>query len=515
MRPPVLRALQEHLPGNRVYPMVAAAAAIAMVSAWFNQGFFSHDEHFQILEFAWHKLRGTPADGLAWEFQARMRPGLQPWVAAGLISGLQALGLFTPFATAFLLRLISGFLGLWISLVLCLRTMAGVRDTSLKPLLLAGTLFLWFLPYTHGRFASENWGGLLFFGGLCLLIETTDRASDSRWLLRGVLAGLLWGAAFYCRFQIGLAIAGAGAWLLLVGRVRPAGLTALAASFILTCALNTAIDHWLYGVWVVTPFNYFNTNIVQGKAATFGTEPWWFYLAQLLGLLVPPFSVLLLGLLAVSVWLRPRDVLVWTVVPFVAGHTLLAHKEVRFMIPMTYALVPLLVLGADSLPAALRSHVSGWRNRVATAAAGRVFIGLNLLALAVMMFKPSSETAVVYSALYDEGRKAPVLLYTVTSLPYNLGGDAVDFYRPGSLTVRTLRDAGELRAAIDAHPGHVFFFQQSLQAPLWMVNEHIACTPVAQTLPPWAARFNLNNWTSRMYRWSVFSVTARAERGGC
>src|SRR5579871_6522000 len=197
----VLRALERELPGVRVRTMVAAEALIALASAWFNDGFFSHDEHFQIIEFAWHKLGRTPADGLAWEFAARMRPGIQPWLAAGLFRGLDAIGWFTPFFATFLLRLASGLLGLWVSLELCLRVLPWVRNAALRRVLLTGMLFLWFLPYVHGRFASENWGGLLFFAGLCPLLDALEPARG-RALLRGAVAGLLWSAAFYARFQV-------------------------------------------------------------------------------------------------------------------------------------------------------------------------------------------------------------------------------------------------------------------------------------------------------------------------
>ena len=510
----VVRTLEAQLPGTPVRLIVAAAAIVAVASAWFNVGFFSHDEHFQILEFAWYKLGRTPGDALAWEFAARMRPALQPWLAAGLFKGLEALGLFTPIFAAFVLRVVSGLLAVWISLELCVRTIPWVRDASLRRLMLPGMLFLWFLPYTHGRFASENWGGLLFFGGLCFLLDIGDSPGRRPSSVRFALAGLLWGAAFYCRFQVGLAIAGAGAWLLVVDRARLRSIGALAAAFLIACALNVALDHWLYGEWVFTPYNYLYTNLVEGKAASFGTQAWWFYLAQMLGLLVPPFSPLLVGVLIASVWLCRRNVLVWAVVPFVIGHNLLGHKETRFLVPITYAIVPLLVLSADRLPETLRAKLARWPSPRVAAAAGRTFVALNLLALAVMMFKPSSETAIVYERLYAESRKGPMVLYTKSLLPYSMAGNAVNFYRPENVTVKMLGDVSELSMAMAASPGRVFFFQQSLEPPDWMAAGHIACTPVARTLPLWGRRFNLNNWMSKMYQWSVFSV-ATAATGGC
>jgi phosphatidylinositol glycan class B len=208
-------------------------------------------------------------------------------------------------------------------------------------------------------------------------------------------------------------------------------------------------------------------------------------------------------------------VLVWAVVPFVVGHTILPHKEVRFLIPITYALVPLIVIGADSLPARVQAAFSGWWGRPAMTTTRWVFVGLNVLGLAVMTFKPSSETEIIYRRLYEESQRHPIVLFTRSGLPYDMAGDLVDFYRPGNVAVKTLGDVREVRAAMAAGPGRVFVFQQSLQAPLWMANEQIACAPLAQTLPPWVMRYNMNNWTSRMYRWSVFGVNPGAGHGGC
>jgi hypothetical protein len=38
---------------------------------------------------------------------------------------------------------------------------------------------------------------------------------------------------------------------------------------------------------------------------------------------------------------------------------------------------------------------------------------------------------------------------------------------------------------------------------------------VARTLPLWARQFNLNNWMSKMYQWSVFSVSPASTYGDC
>ena len=124
MLPPrAWRALQLEVPRVRIGWIVAGALLIHVVSAWFNGGSINADEHYQILEFAWYRLGHEPAATLPWEFAARIRPGLQPYIAAGLIAGLQSVHVFTPYLAVFLLRLVSSLLGLWVSLAVAARSL--------------------------------------------------------------------------------------------------------------------------------------------------------------------------------------------------------------------------------------------------------------------------------------------------------------------------------------------------------------------------------------------------------
>ena len=318
-RPPVFGALAAHVGARRAAWLVAGGLAVVVASAWFNRGFLSYDEHFQILEFAWYKLGRAPAETLAWEFREQMRPGLQPLMAVWAARGVEAIGVSSPFVLAFLLRLASGLLGVWVSLAVATRVLPEIRSERLKVVLVAGSMFLWFLPFAHVRFSADNWGGLLFFAGLCLLLDAVGEAgADARatWRWGGrpgppgsvaaaAAAGLLWGFAFYFRYQIGFSIAGAGCWLLFVRRARPAVLAALALSFLVACAAGALADRWLYDAWVFTPYEYVRANLIEGKAAGFGVEPWWFYGGQMLLFLLPPFSVVLVGLLGAAAWYRP------------------------------------------------------------------------------------------------------------------------------------------------------------------------------------------------------------------
>src|SRR5260221_12769536 len=126
--PSALASLRAQLPGFRLGLFLAAAVTVHLIAAWFNGGFLSWDEHYQIIEFAQYKLgRQSPA-GLAWEFAETMRPALQPWIAAGAIRLGDALGVASPFAIAFVLRAMSTLLGLGMSFELCARTCRAIEN---------------------------------------------------------------------------------------------------------------------------------------------------------------------------------------------------------------------------------------------------------------------------------------------------------------------------------------------------------------------------------------------------
>ena len=102
-----LEFLRTAFPGYQAGVFVTLAIGVHIAAAWLNGGFLNADEHYQIIEFAQYKLGYQSASALAWEFQERMRPALQPWLAASIIRSCRAVGVASPFLIAFALRMLS------------------------------------------------------------------------------------------------------------------------------------------------------------------------------------------------------------------------------------------------------------------------------------------------------------------------------------------------------------------------------------------------------------------------
>ena len=78
-----------------------------LLTAFFSEGFYHGDEHFQIIEFAQFKLGKTAQVNLPWEFEAQIRPTLQPVLAMGIFYVCDLISIIDPHTQAFVLRLIT------------------------------------------------------------------------------------------------------------------------------------------------------------------------------------------------------------------------------------------------------------------------------------------------------------------------------------------------------------------------------------------------------------------------
>ena len=306
---------------------VALLFAILLVTALGSYAYFHIDENFQILQWTWWKLGLVDEWTLPMEYALRMRSWFQPflyWLIA------QAIPSRDEFVLAFVFRFATG--------LACLGALLLFVKTLPKALPRETVLLFGFLPYLCVRTSSETLSMAAFTAAYALALRK-----------RFWLAGVLLGAAFEARFQSAFLGLGLVAWLVVVERERtiwklvPGGLGVMAAT--------AFVDHWGYGVWCFPAWNYFHTNIVEGIAALFGSDPPFAYLWMSPANIFLPIVVLLM-VAAVFTWVRhPRHPVTWTTLPFVLLHNLLSHKEERFLFPIAIFALAFVPLGFGEGPA--------------------------------------------------------------------------------------------------------------------------------------------------------------------
>lgn len=325
-----------------------------------------------------------------WDF----RSGIRSWLLPELLAVPMGIGhALAPEGTLHLLfvRLALATLSL---VIVGAAAALGLRISRLHGAMAGFVAAIWFeLVYFAPRALSEPVGLALLMGAVWLLVARRDAPG----LRSFALAGLLMGLSFAVRIQyapalLTLAIFTAGrdwrgAWLpLLAG-----GASALAIDAAANLIMGAVPFRWMVeSVWI---------NLIEGRANHFGVSPmtgylsaiaWYWYIAAA--------PILLLA------WLGAKryPVLLWVALIHLGFHSLIAHKEYRFVLASTALLVILAAIGT----AELLSRAPRRRLALAATGAALAWAGTSA-ALAAGHFRPNwSMEAGLAAALDRAGRPA-------------------------------------------------------------------------------------------------------------
>lgn len=427
------------------------AVVVHLLTAWFSTGFHSADEHYQVIAFAEAKLGHQPTSGLPWEYDARIRSALLPSICWAVFRTADAIGIEDPFILSFLLRLLTAALAL-IAVACFIRAVRHLVPPKLWIAFLLLSYFLWFLPFLHVRFSGETWSGLLFLLGLATLLSPEARRD------RYFRTGLLFGLAFLCRPPVLMMAIGVGAWLVLVRHERPRHLLVWVAGISAMVLSGIVVDHWFYGSFTFTAWNYARLGLVGSPDHPFAAFAWWYYPAWVVKYAIPPIGLAVLAAFATLVVYRPKSLLVWVIIPFLVLHLALPHKDLRFLYPLV-DLLPLLLVLAWAI-------WQEWKMLQAVPPRTLRFILalmaiINLGALAVVMTSPAgSGRTRLAKAIQNQYAYGPVRLNYLTDESTIWDIRLPRFYLPGSATdtlvtepcIPLLQDAGATELLVCDRP---------------------------------------------------------------
>jgi phosphatidylinositol glycan class B len=149
----------------------------------------------------------------------------------------------------------------------------------------------------------------------------------------------------------------------------------------------------------------------------------------------PLIGILLAVALAVFLIRDYRHILVWCLVPFLLAHSLIAHKELRFLFPVVNYIPLILVLAYQAIPST--------RNRQLRKAilypVFAVAILINAGGLLMLMFKPAFDGNIEMLRYLDRNCDRKNLYIIGWSNPYSLGdikGLTPRFYASEKITVK-------------------------------------------------------------------------------
>ena len=290
-----------------------------------DQGLFWADEIFQSLEQGHRLAFGYGL--IPWEFQE----GARSWLFAGVLGGVMKLAWLCGARSGMALVLVGKLLMAACSALAFYPALRLARSlggaTAAVLVALVGLCFPTALLF-GSRALGEVVGALPIAWAAWLTLDPARDARRGRWRDCG-LAGLLAGLAVFVRYQNGLVLLALGLLLLVQRQWRGVWRFALAAG--LVAIAGGALDWLTWGHPFQSLLLYLRYNLVEGQAANWGTAPASFFLQtawQSTGWALVPLGI---GLLC-GLHRTRRLVLVLSV--FVLAHSLVPHKEFRFLVPV-------------------------------------------------------------------------------------------------------------------------------------------------------------------------------------
>ncbi|MGQ0508012.1 MAG: hypothetical protein ACT4TC_22130, partial [Myxococcaceae bacterium] len=317
--------------GRRI--LLCATALGGLLRLWLafhDDGIYWPDEIYQSLEPAHRLAFGYGIT--AWEFIEGARNWTFPALIALALKLFSLVGMGSPRAYLWAVKVGFSLVGVatgWGTFRLA-RAMGAEAITAAvgASVVLLGAPFIYFSP----RAMSETASALPVVWGLALALR-----SERRWPLFG--AALL-GFSVLLRLHNGVFCLGLLAMTRQRARLEAFGVLAAFA------LIYGVVDRVTWGGFFHSAIKYLQFNLVEGKAAQWGTAHPTYYVRVLFSLL-PVVTLGMFGF-ACAAWKRAPFAL-GTAVAFFVLHSITPHKELRFILPVLPLFCALAAVGLETL----------------------------------------------------------------------------------------------------------------------------------------------------------------------
>lgn len=398
---------------SKLIIFIILSFAIHCLASYFSVGFYSQDEHFQILspvEF----LLGIN-DNLfeeIWEFSEdyRIRPWFQSYLYFYIIKSLQFLSVENPFIWIFFIKILFSLLSLATLILFYLNFKNRLFvDNNFNRFLI---LLFCFYPFFHSRTSSENLGMSFFIIGILIFDYLIHSKNNKKYFYYTIFTGIFFGLAIITRYQILIFVVGIYLWVLIFSfsynNIR--SLLIIGFNIILVLIFGLVFDTFGYQKINITYYNYFHANFISGMLNFFGKEPWWYYFLEIPKSFFPPIGLIFLISFIYLTFKKFNNLIIFISLFYLLVFIIIGHKELRFLFPLLFFSPFFICIFLDSL---IKSKFVNFIKIL--------LIFFNLVFLIIFSIIPATEQVGLYKYIYNNKNELTNIFYEDDN-PYLIAG---------------------------------------------------------------------------------------------
>ena len=322
-------------------------AILHIISAYYTIGFYSDDEHFQILEIAAYllginNLAIEDTTGYYWEWREhiRMRPWLQPYIYFKLINFLQYLNINDPFVWTLIIRIISSFIG-YLSIIYLFFTFQNKFFNENYKFNTFIFFSFWFYPFLHSRTSSANLGLIVFIFSFCYLYKHIKIKKEKFNFLIYFIFSFLLGISLVIKLNLVFTIAPIFLWVIFF-RFNFYRILLTIVGVILALSFGLYVDFLNWGFFTNTYWQFYDVNINRGWMIAFGSKPWWYFIPAIAVEMAPILSLVFIIALIIFWIKKPLNIFTWLTLVTLIIISCFSHKEIRYTFPI-YIFAPFFI----------------------------------------------------------------------------------------------------------------------------------------------------------------------------
>ncbi len=381
----MIASLKQYFKLHPLRSIIFLGLVFRLIASIFSKGFGFFDDHFLVLEAAQSWVDGTDYNN--W-LPSADDPGREPQGHSFFYVGVHYLilkffttcGLTDPQGKLYFIRL---FHALWSLLTVYYGFKIAYKRANLRVATWVGMALslYWFFPFLSVRNLVEITCIPPMVIATWLVYKDDFKFSGKTAFIIGSLLAL----AFSLRFQSIIFTAGFGLALLILRVSFKNILLVVIGFFIIAGVTQGLLDIYVWRKPFVEFIAYVQYNI--DNATVYGVNIWHMYISLVLGLLIPPVSILIVAGYFKN-W-RREPLLFWPTFLFFAFHTYFPNKQERFILPVVPFIIILGIIGAFQIIENKRWETKKWfRNTV------MVCICLNLFLLPILSVSYSKRNRV-------------------------------------------------------------------------------------------------------------------------